>query len=354
MNFRPFVAIFVFLLFSCQTNKEVEYVCQPCDLPCDQLTFNKSGSCPHCKMPLEKKLKLNEITIEEGSGAFLIEGAQDKENNTIKVYYHIPKIFTKDAKVVIVIPGAGRNADSYRDTWVKASETHNTVILSPRYQEKEYGFGDYHLAGLVKDLNLEGSINFVENTNIALLNEDMLEFTFNEDNSSWLFNDFDRIFDLVKTELDLSATSYDLFGHSAGGHILHRMALFQSDSKSHRILASNASFYTLPNFENNYPFGLKSTTLNEEQLRLAFAKNLVVFLGEQDNENETRGTFLRSTTSDEQGLHRLARGTHFYETAKAKAQELNTDFNWQLIVVPNVGHNQEKMGTAAASFLFDE
>ncbi len=348
---RPCIFLLIVLLFSCQANKEGNYVCKPCDLPCDQLTFDKPGSCPHCKMPLEKKLKLNEITIEKGSGAFLIEGSQDK---TIKVYYHKPKNFTQDAKVVLVIPGAGRNADSYRDTWIKASEKHNALILSPRYPEKDYDFGDYHLAGLVKDLNLEGSIDFVENTNLAQLSEEKVAFVFNNDSSSSLFNDFDRIFDLVKAELDLSVTTYDLFGHSAGGHILHRMALFQSGSKSDRILASNASFYTLPNFENSYPFGLKNTALSEEQLKLAFAKNLVVFLGEQDNENETRGTFLRSTTADQQGLHRLARGTHFYETAKAKAQELNTEFNWQLKVVPDVGHNQEKMGTAAASFLLDE
>lgn len=346
--------LFLVLIFSCQTKSEGNYICKPCNLPCDELTFEKPGTCPECNMTLEKKLTLNDITIATGSGAFLIEGGASKKEKTIKVYYHKPENFSKDSQVLLVIPGAGRNGDSYRDTWVAASEKHSVLILSPQYPEADYGFGDYHLGGLTQDLNLEGNIEFVENSNIAKLNEDKVVFEFNSDSSTWIFNDFDRIFDLVKEKLDLTINTYDLFGHSASGHILHRMALFQSNSKVDRILASNASFYTISNFEDTYPFGLKNTNLNEEALKVAFTKNLIVFLGEQDNESETRGTFLRSMTADKQGLHRLARGNHFFETAKAKALELNTEFNWQLIIISNVGHDQEKMGMAAANLLYSK
>ncbi len=133
---RPYIVLLV-LLLSCQTKGEGTYVCKPCNLPCDELTFNRPGTCPECKMALEKKLVLNEISIEEGSGSFLIEGAQNRKNKTIQVYYHKPKNFTTDSKVLLVVPGAGRNANSYRDTWVKASEKHNVLVLSPRYSEKD-------------------------------------------------------------------------------------------------------------------------------------------------------------------------------------------------------------------------
>jgi len=302
----------------------------------------------------ENDLTLNKINLETGAGAFLIEGGQTNKNKPIKVFYHKPKNFSNSSNVLLVIPGAGRNADSYRDTWIGTSEKHGVLILSPQYSEGDYGFGDYHLGGLVKDLNLENNIEFIENTNIAKLNEEDLLFEFNENKQTWIFNDFDRIFDLVKSVLQLSTDKYDLFGHSAGGHILHRLVLFQTNSKAANIMASNASFYTLPNFENNFPFGLKNSSMDTSSLKTAFAKKLVVFLGEQDNENETGGTFLRSKTADEQGLHRLARGKHFFESAKAKAKELNTDFNWQLVVIPNVGHNQEKMGKAAAMYLHEK
>ncbi len=336
-------------------------MCTPCDLTCDTLKFSKPGTCPKCGMELlhkdaiinEDDLVLNEITLKSGSGVFLIEGGQTRTDKHIKVYYHKPKSFSTDSKVLLVIPGAGRNADSYRDTWIDASEKHSVLLLSPQYLEEDYPFGDYHLGGLVKNLNLEGNIEFVENTNIAKLNEEKLTFTFNDNKVNWIFHDFDRIFDLIKAELGLLTNTYDLFGHSAGGHILHRMALFYDNSKANNMLASNASFYTLPDFEYTYPFGVRNTSLEEAALKRVFSKKLVVFLGEEDNATETRGTFLRSKTADVQGLHRLARGTYFFDTAKAKALELGLDFNWKLVVVTNVGHDQNKMGQAASELLYE-
>ncbi len=354
MTLRIFAFIMILLVsFACQTKQEGNYVCKPCDLPCDELRFEKPGKCPHCNMVLEKQLVLNEIAIAEGAGAFLIEGGTGKEDKSVKVYYYKPKSFDPNAKVLLVIPGAGRNADSYRDTWIDIAEKHKVLILAPQYAEKDYGFGNYHLGGLVQGLNLAGGITFVENTNIAKLDEQAVKFEFNSNVNNWIFNDFDRIFDVAKAHLNLTATRYDLFGHSAGGHILHRMALFHDSEKANRMIAANASFYTLPTFEQGFPFGLKNTSLAEQQLMVSFSKRLIVLLGEQDNENETRGTFLRSTTADKQGLHRLARGTYFFETAKAKAKALNTDFNWQLSLVPNVGHDQQNMGQAAARLLYN-
>ncbi len=79
---------------------------------------------------------------------------------------------------------------------------------------------------------------------------------------------------------------------------------------------------------------------------------MIVFLGELDNENETGGTFLRSKSADIQGLHRLERGKFFYENAKKKAEELGYDFNWKIVIVPNVGHDHLKMGNAAGQYLY--
>ena len=351
MKLKFFLVFLMVLLYSC-ANKNEKYVCIPCDLPCDTLTFSEPGTCPKCNMALEKRLTLNEVTLETGSGVFLIEGGQTKKDKPIKVYYHKPQNYSKDSRVLLVIPGAGRNADSYRDTWLATSEKHGVLILSPQYPENDYGFGDYHLGGLVKDLDLEGNIEFIEHTNIAKLNEENMVFDFNEHSATWIFNDFDRIFELVKTALGFSTNTYDLFGHSAGGHILHRMTLFHQNSKADRIFASNSSFYTLTSFEYSFPFGLKDTSVDQNDLKTIFAKKFVVFLGELDNATETGGTFLRSKTADVQGLHRLARGTYFFETAKAKATALGVDFNWELIIVPNVGHDQEKMGKAASEFLY--
>ncbi|WP_229368341.1 hypothetical protein [Telluribacter humicola] len=328
-------------------------------MECDKLTFSEGGICPHCKMELIKKgdfseePALNEIKINEGSGAFLIEGGVGNEGKTIKVFYHRPKNFNSTSKVLIVIPGAGRNADSYRDTWIAESEEYSLLILSPMYSNDEYGFEDYHLGGLITNSNLKANIEYIDNTNTARLDEAMLNFKVNSNSNEWIFNDFDRLFDLVVNAVDLKQNSYDIFGHSAGGHILHRLAIFQKSSKANRILASNSSFYTLPTFEADFPFGCKNMPITQESLKSTFKRRLVVLLGELDNENETRGTFLQSKSANEQGLHRLERGTNFYNKSKAIAEELGFGFNWELVIVTNVGHDHLKMGDAAANYLYN-
>lgn len=349
------IALFV---FSCNSEK-VEYVCTPCDLSCDDLTFSQAGNCPHCKMALIPKREMHpankatmpDIDIQTGSGHFWMEGGKGHEDDTLKVFYHKPKNFSPDSQVLLVIPGAGRNGDSYRDAWIPESETYSLLILSPMYPEKAYGFEDYHLCGLITDSNLRNSIEYLDQTNIAQLNEEQFQFTINPHSDEWIFKDFDRIFDLATEALQSNRQTYDMFGHSAGGHILHRFALFHTPSKADRILASNPSFYTLASLEYPFPFGLKDAPIAPEALQHAFSKKLVVLLGELDNEDETGGTFLRSTTADKQGLHRLARGNFFFDLAATTAKEAQYPFNWELVVVPDVGHNHRLMGDAAGEYL---
>ena len=355
-----FVVSVVLLVFACKRDQET-YVCKPCDLPCDQLVFSKPGRCPHCGMKLIKKAlleqertqKINEVSLQTGSGSFLVEGGKGKADKAIKVFYYKPENYQPDSKILFVIPGAGRNGDSYRDAWEEESEKHSLIVLSPQYPEQFYGFGAYHLCGMIHPVDLKSSITFIEDTNIAQLDETQFRIEPNLDTASWIFNDFDRVFDLVVASLHSTQSTYDIFGHSAGGHILHRLALFQGNTKADRIIAANPSFYTLPSFDFSFPFGLKGLPANKQSLQQAFNKNLVVFLGEHDNENEKGGTLLRSTTADKQGLHRLARGQYFYEYAKATADTLGFEFNWKLEVVPKTGHNHRKMGDAAGRYLYE-
>ncbi|SHJ20377.1 hypothetical protein [Aquimarina spongiae] len=358
-NLLNFVVI-IFLL-SCKNNQN-NYACTPCDLSCDTLSFSKPGTCPKCSMPLILKKDLekqneqvvNEINIHEGSGTFMIEGGKNKTDKPIKVYYHKPRNFNANSKILMVIPGAGRNGDSYRDAWVEESEKYNVLILSPMYAEENYPFEDYHLCGVMANLNLRNSITYIKNTNKVKLEEDKFEFTINTNKNAWIFNDFDRIFDFAVKTLHSNQTQYDAFGHSAGGQILHRLAILASASKVDRILASNSGFYTLPDFDKALPFGLKDTPIDKKDLRQSFKRKLVLFTGELDNENETGGTLLRSNSADLQGLHRLERAEYFYKTSKAIAEELQYDFNWKLKIIPNVGHNHRKMGDAAAIYLYEK
>lgn len=352
--------IAILLLISCQAKKG-DYVCPPCDMSCDQLTFEEAGICPHCNMTLIKKserdaelnLVLNEVKLATGSGVFLIEDLKGKEDKSIKVYYHKPLNFTDNSRILLVIPGAGRNANDYRDAWTEKAEKYSVLILSPMFEEEKYPFEDYHLCGLMKDINLEESIGYVDGTNQVMLNDTVLSFSINNDPNEWLFNDFDRIFDLVMESENTGQTNYDIFGHSAGGQILHRMALLYQNSKASKLIAANSGFYTLPDPNTNLPFGLKGLNSNATTLANAFSTQLILLVGELDNEKETKGTLLRSDVADIQGTHRLARAKYFLEYAHVKADALEADFNWEITIIPAVGHDHILMGDAAAKILYE-
>lgn len=331
-----------------------QYICKPCNASCDTLAFSRPGLCPHCEMALlpGSQEPLDDLILYQGSGNFLIEDTRDPEKS-IRVFYYKPKNFRVDSNILIVVPGAGRNGDDYRDSWIDLSERYNLLILAPSFNEIHYSFEEYHLGAVVGASNITDVINRIEKTNKVRLDETKLELEFNPNRQSWLFGEFDHIFDRVVAATGSRQTTYDLFGHSAGGHILHRLALFHNSRKISRILASNASFYTLTNSDYTYPFGLGMSPLEGKNLAAAFANRLVVFLGERDDAGETGGTFLVSSSANAQGGHRFERGKFFFKEAERMAMNQGYDFNWKLEVVPGVGHDYKKMGEAAARYLYE-
>lgn len=336
------------------------------------------------------------VTIDPGSGSFAVSGGGRHSERTIRVFYHRPASFHQGSPVVVVIPGAGRNADDYRDAWVEASERHGALVLSPHYPERFYPeYWSYNLAGMTSSVTLaiEARIDtdpeqwrlddaaagldsaltvhphelFGHGSFGQLLRQIVLFHSaetvtdvdvratgleVNPDEEKWIFGDFDRIFSIARQTLDLEAETYDLFGHSAGGQILHRLALFRPGSKADRILAANSGWYTLPSLDTAFPYGLADTPTNEEQLAEALGAKLVIFLGEKDNAEETRGSLRSTPEAAEQGPGRLSRGRYFYEKGREAAGRLGVDLGWKLYVVPGVGHDYERMSAAAAEYLW--
>ncbi|WP_273567450.1 hypothetical protein [Maribacter halichondriae] len=336
---KIYFIVFLFILTCCKEQKQV-YVCTPCDLACDELAFSQAGNCPNCNMELipkselvpEKELVLNQVNIEDGSGRFLIEGGF-KKNNTIVVHYYKPNNFSSKSSIIFVLPGAGRNGDDYRNAWVEQSEKYNVLILSLEYSETYYpGLWSYNLAGMIYDVNIQDGT-----------------FKINQNQNEWIFDDFDRIFNEVKNNLNLEKEFYDMFGHSAGGQLLHRLAIFHPKNKADRILASNSGWYTLPTDDEIFPYGLGDINPEEE---VDFSSNLTLFLGEDDNANETRGDIRHSPEADKQGLHRLARGKYFYELSKETALKRGAEFNWELKIISGIGHDYRGMSKAAAEYLY--
>lgn len=277
-----------------------------------------------------------------GSGHFAIEGGSNRENRCIEIYYHVPQGVSSDSPVVIVVPGAGRNGWDYRDAWVEASEKYDVVVLSPSFSEEHYPrFWSYNLGGMISDVEISGSPRRISDYKINLNPE------------AWIFSDLDRIFHGTKKQLGLHASRYDAFGHSAGGQFLHRMAIFHVENKARRIIAANSGWYTVPVLDDRFPYGLEGSSATRESIVHAFKAPLVVYLGELDDKNETRGDLASSPEIDVQGPGRIERGRYFYSQSLKTAESIGAKVEWEMVVVPGVGHDYRRMSKAASEYLYD-
>ena len=294
------------------------------------------------------------ITINQGSGSFVIDAGPNHPGKTVEVFYHKPKNYHQHSPILMVIPGAGRNGDTYRDSWVAASEQYSTLILSPAYAEKDFDFAGYHFGGVIKNMKFLAKPQIVQfnKRKVFKIDDKDLMFDVSKVPANWIYDDFDHLFDQVKQTLASAQVQYDVFGHSAGGQIAHRMALFHPYAKANRIVAANAGSYTLPEFDTALPFGLKNSLMSDDTLKHSLRNRLVLFIGKLDNADETGGKLLHTPIVNRQGLHRLARGQYFYQQGQKAAKRLATSFSWQLEIVPGIGHNYRKMGKAAAQYLY--
>lgn len=295
------------------------------------------------------------VDLEPGSGSLLLNLGSEAARY-VEVFYYKPAGFNPSSKVVLVIPGSGRNADDYRDSWIESADKYDLLVVSPAYPESEYDLAAYQLGGLITDLELiDPSIEMIDGRPYKYRMEDEnIRFSHVSDADEYLFDDFDKIFAQVKELTGSTQEKYDLFSHSAGGQILHRYAIFKPSSNADRIVAGNAGFYTLPNQSESFPFGLEGTNTSSEQLQQPFSSKLILLLGEEDNQQETGGIMLHTPLADQQGLGRFERGNYFFENSRTAAYALGFEFNWTREIVEGVGHNYRAMGAAAAELLYSQ
>ena len=288
-------------------------------------------------LSLSSFVNASSLSLNQGSGTFIVNGGEGRENLKLSVHYNLPKSFTSDSPILMVLPGSGRTGHKYRDRWIEASEKYSVLVLSVSYSKKDYPkSSNYNLARMVK--KEDGHLTVIKNS------------------TDWTFSDLNRIFDIAVTKTGSRQKQYDFFGHSAGGQFGHRFALFNPESKANRILSANSGWYTTTDFETPFPYGLADGPFYKPKmqkiLKQSFVKNLVVFLGEKDDRSETKGSLRRNNEVDKQGLSRIERGKYFYNKAKLYAQQNGHVFNWDVHIVKGVGHSSTKMGEAAANYLY--
>lgn len=239
--------------------------------------------------------------------------------------YAPPACAAKPCPLLIAIHGMGRNAKGARDAWKAAADRAGFLVLAPHFDKDQFPSRRFQQAGVRGE----------------------------PDKAKWTFALVERLFDAARASGRVAGNGYTLFGHSAGAQFVHRMVLLMPEARIATAVVANAGYYTLPAVADAraYPYSLKGTSAVDATLAAAFAKPMLVMLGDQDTDPNHR-QLNKSRGAEEQGATRFARGEHFMVAARDEARRLGVALRWREVVVPGVAHQQGGMAKAAAAELF--
>jgi hypothetical protein len=240
-------------------------------------------------------------------------------NHPIAVWFCRAAAIGPDTRIVFVMHGSesqtARQACDIASPYVQARKA---IVLAPQFAE-EYYPGEAYMFG-----------NMVDSSGRIL------------PKSLWAFGAIEELFDLVRAELGLSQTQYDIVGFSGGAQFVHRLALFAPEARFRRAVAASAGRYALPSWVEQFPYGLAGGPIERKMLPAIFSRELVLLLGDQDVTDRER-----DAASMAQGKTRFARGLRFFATAVDEAAALGVSLRWQLRLVPGVDHSAVPMVRAA-------
>ena len=147
-----------------------------------------------------------------------------------------------------------------------------------------------------------------------------------------------------------TAEGYFLFGHSAGAQFVHRALLFEDLPRLNTAYSANAGWYTLPDMETLWPYGLQGVPADLDDVRLWVGRPMVLLLGDQDTD-PADPNLRRTPDANVQGPHRYARGEFFFAFAQAQADLLGAPLSWSVVSVPGIAHNNAGMAEAGAALI---
>ena len=266
--------------------------------------------------------------VPVGRSDFVFVDERGNADKPIRVWVYRPEKFSAESPIVFVMHGTLRNGETYREPWVALAEGPGALVVVP-----EFGLADYRDPRTYQfgNMRTKGGESIEE--------------------SKWTFAAIEHLFDHIKTATGSRSERYFLFGHSAGAQFVHRMVLFQGGRIALAVTANSGS-YTLPDFETQFPFGLKDSGMTDARLKAALGVPMLVLLGE--NDIDTSDKYLpKNKEAMAQGPHRFARGHHFFRAAESAGERLNVPLKWTQSVVPGVGHDNSRMAPAAARVMFE-
>jgi hypothetical protein len=251
--------------------------------------------------------------IQVGCDSLFVETADAR----VQVFTYKSPNFDR-GPMIVVCHGMLRNADEYRDHARTLADRLGGLVVAPLFPVDDFPFERYQAGGL--------------------LNEGQLA-----PRSAWTWQFVLDVVEEIRRRESQPEMPYYLFGHSGGGQFLIRMAGFVATG-AQRIVVANAGTQLFPSRDLPYPYGfggLPDEVSDDTTLERYLAQPITLYLGDDDR---LRDEYLDVTDeAEQQGPNRRERARNSFEAAKRLAKEKSWKFNWQLVTVPGVAHDHQKM-----------
>lgn len=235
----------------------------------------------------------------------------------IKVYTYRPPS-CENPSLLFVFHGLNRKAESVRKKAVKIAQDACLMVFAPLFDKDRFPNWRYHRAGVVR----KGRV---------------------QPDSIWTGPVLHELLELARLEVSNRQAKIFLFGHSAGGQFLSRIAAYSPPKGVERIVIANPSVYVAPLLSEKAPNGFAgvfSSAKTLRRLKTYLALPITIYLGQQDTGSKH---LVKKQAAMRQGVNRLERGRKIFRMAKELALQRGWSFNWRLVEVSGVGHSSRGM-----------
>lgn len=264
-----------------------------------------------------------------GEGSFMVE----KNNKVMRSFYFIPEKTNDNTPILLLFHGANRNPLEYLKEIKSTAIEKNFIVVVPDFSENLFpGVNGYQLGNIFEDGDFPS---------VATLNP----------SEEWSLSFVKPIFEMVQKNTKSKVDSCWLLGHSGGAQFLHRWLWLQADIPFEKAVISAAGWYTLPDTNVAFPYGLKIAPYEWNQIQKTFAADIVIQVGSDDN--NPNATDLRKGPAEDQGIHRLSRAENFFNESKNQSNTSQTLFNWQLKIAPGFNHSFGPAIRYGVNLMFD-
>lgn len=235
----------------------------------------------------------------------------------IELFIHRP-LGIDPRGMLLVLHGQRRNAVEYRDYARAFGDRHGLVVVAPKFDRDRFPNRRYQRGGITR----RGRV---------------------EPRERWTVNLIPVLLEWVRRQEGKPELPIYLFGHSAGGQFLSRVAAFSDLIDVRRIVIANPSSHVVADLNEAAPYGLGGVfdpAAGEDALRRYLGLPITIYLGDRDT-----GSYRLHghPAAQRQGTNRLERGRGVFERAAEMAHRLETPFNWQLVIAPGIDHSGRKM-----------